>query len=562
MVRRLGLLMMAMTLAVAASAEVNPGVISGYVKNAAGVPQMGATVEVLSLGVPITARTDASGHYTLKGLLPGLYAIKVTAPSFLPSIREKINLQSGSSLIVNVTLNTLFEAIELLPKTSSSAEDQDDWKWTLRSMANRPVLRLSDDGPLVVVSRSDDASDKVLKARVSFLAGSDGEAYSTPDMATNFQIEQSIFSTGTLGFDGSVQTGTTEPSAIFRASFKHKMDNGSEPEIAITARRFATPEMAGGRSSLQALAMSMKDSMTIGSALEVNYGSELQTIQFLGTATAFRPFGSADLHLGKNTILEYRYDTSVPNMRHAKGFDSAPMDLSESGPRVSLTDSRQTIERAHHNEVSLTHRFGRNTVEAAYYLDRIDNPVITGIADQYWGDGDVLPDIYGGTFNYNGGQLNTRGMRLVYQRKLTNKISATVDYATGGVLTLPTGLWALADVRDAMCTERRHALAAKLSGTVPGSNTRWIASYRWTSGEALTPVDLFNVSPGQTDPFFNIFVRQPIPGWHFIPGGMDALIDVRNLMAQGYHPVIGQDGQTVYLVQTARSIRGGVSFTF
>jgi hypothetical protein len=340
------------------------------------------------------------------------------------------------------------------------------------------------------------------------------------------------------------------------------MDNGSEPEIAITARRFVTPQLVSGRSSLQALAMSMSDSTTIGSALELNYGSELQTIQFIGTATAFRPFGSADLHLGKNTIVEYRYESSVPNMRHVKGFDSAPMDLSESGPRVSLVDSRQAIERAHHNEVSVTHRFGKNTVEAAYYSDRIENPVITGVSDQYWGDGDVLPDIYGGTFNYNGGELNTRGMRLVYQRKLTDKISATLDYATGGVLALPGEGWALADVRDGLRTERRHALAAKVSGQVPGSNTRWIASYRWTSGDALTPVDLFNVSPGQTDPFFNVFVRQPIPGWHFIPTGMDALIDIRNLMAQGYHPVMGQDGQTVYLVQTARSIRGGVSFTF
>jgi Carboxypeptidase regulatory-like domain len=562
MARRLGLLLMAMTIAAGASAAINPGVISGYVKNSAGVPQMGATVQVLSLAAPVVVTTDADGHYTLKGLLPGLYAIKVTAPSFLPSIREKINLQSGSSLVVNVTLNTLFEAINLLPKTSSSPEDQDNWKWTLRSMANRPVLRLSDDGPLVVVSDSDNENEKVLKAKVSFLAGSDGQAYSTPDMATNFAIEQSIFSTGTLGFVGSVETGTTAPSAIFRASFKHRMDNGSEPEIAITARRFATPQMVSGRSSLEALAMSMSDSMTIGSALELNYGSELQTIQFIGTATAFRPFGSADLHLGKNTLVEYRYQSSVPNMRHVKGFDSAPMDLSESGPRVSLADSRQAIERARHNELSVSHRFGKNTIEAAYYLDRIENPVITGVADQFWGDGDVLPDIYGGTFNYNGGELNTRGMRLVYQRKLTDKISATLDYATGGVLALPGEGWALANVRDGLCTERRHAIAAKISGTMPGSNTRWIASYRWTSGDALTPVDLFNVSPGQTDPFFNVFVRQPLPGWHFIPAGMDALIDVRNLMAQGYHPVMGQDGQTVYLVQTARSIRGGVSFTF
>jgi len=27
-------------------------------------------------------------------------------------------------------------------------------------------------------------------------------------------------------------------------------------------------------------------------------------------------------------------------------------------------------------------------------------------------------------------------------------------------------------------------------------------------------------------------------------------------------PVVGQDGQTVYLVQAARSIRGGVSISF
>jgi hypothetical protein len=43
---------------------------------------------------------------------------------------------------------------------------------------------------------------------------------------------------------------------------------------------------------------------------------------------------------------------------------------------------------------------------------------------------------------------------------------------------------------------------------------------------------------------------------------MDALIDLRNLLAQGYVPVMGQDGRTVYLVQSARAIRGGVAFTF
>jgi len=48
----------------------------------------------------------------------------------------------------------------------------------------------------------------------------------------------------------------------------------------------------------------------------------------------------------------------------------------------------------------------------------------------------------------------------------------------------------------------------------------------------------------------------------FLPGHMEAIIDLRNLLAQGYVPVVGQDGQTVYLVQSARAVRGGVAFTF
>ena len=43
---------------------------------------------------------------------------------------------------------------------------------------------------------------------------------------------------------------------------------------------------------------------------------------------------------------------------------------------------------------------------------------------------------------------------------------------------------------------------------------------------------------------------------------MEVLVDLRNLLAQGYVPVMGSDGHTVYLVQSARSVRGGVAFNF
>ena len=176
--------------------------------------------------------------------------------------------------------------------------------------------------------------------------------------------------------------------------------------------------------------------------------------------------------------------------------------------------------------------------------------------------GEVLPDVYSGTFSYQGNDFATRGMRVVVQRKLLSDLTATLDYAYGGVLDLSRPDVQLQDARQWIRAEQRHAVAAKFSGTVPKAKTRWIASYRYTGGHrALTPVDLFNSSPGQSDPYLNLFIRQPIPA-SFLAGHMEVLMDLRNLLAQGYVPVMGRDGRTLYLVQSARSVRGGVAFSF
>jgi len=105
---------------------------------------MGAVVQILgAANRTLTVFTDEAGHYTATGLLPGMYSLKVTAPSFLPALREKIGLRPGASLNVNVTLSTLLGVLQLGPVRA--LPDDDDWKWTLRSVANRPILRVFDE---------------------------------------------------------------------------------------------------------------------------------------------------------------------------------------------------------------------------------------------------------------------------------------------------------------------------------------------------------------------------------------------------------------------------------
>jgi hypothetical protein len=566
MLRNLGFLILSLGLTLPAMAAGRSGSISGYVRSAGGVPQMGAAVEVAGAAIrSLKVFTDENGFYSAGGLLPGMYDVKVSAPTFLPTFKERVGLRAGSAAVVNVTLNTLFETLQLTPARLPA--DQEDWKWVLRSSENRPILRILQDDPALAAARPNVSGDgqesHALKGTVSFLAGSQSDGFgSTSDMMTGFSVEKSMMATGTLALLGNVGYNSGSPNAALRASYSHRFENGSQPQFAVTMQRFAAPDFYSRGDVLQAFSLSSADNITFADVVELRFGSELQTIQFMGRATAFRPFGTADVHLSPSTLLQYRFTTSRPDGRLEKGFDSAPADLSDLGPRVSVANYSSSIEKARHQEISLSRRMGNTTVEAAAFSDRMSNPALTGVGLVTDEGGQVLPDLNSGTFTYQGSALDTRGMRLVLQRKVSSDLTATLDYGYGGVLALEGSDVSLQNARESFAVRDRHSVAGKVAGTLPGTHTRWIASYRWTSGPALTSVDAFNVSPGQADPYVSFYIRQPIPGTSFMPCHMDAIIDVRNLLAQGYVPLLGQDGRTVYLVQSARAIRGGVAFTF
>lgn len=544
-------------LSLPAWAGERPGAISGFVRDASGQPQMGAVVEIASTTAKLlTVFTDSDGFYSASGLLPGSYSIKAYVPSFLPTLREKIGLHAGTHLIIDLTLHNLLESVRVAPLRGK--DDDDDWKWTLRSAANRPVLRVFDDPATAAEQQSSD-----LKGTLSFVAGSASGGYgSGSDMSTAFSVERSIFSVDRVGVSGNVGYGDSLPSAVLRALYSHRLPDGSGPSMAVTMRRFAPSDPNLHYAALQALAVNAGDDFSLGDTVELRVGSEMQNVQFLGHMTAFRPYGSVDLHTSPNTVVEYDYATSLPNTRDEKGFDSSPADLSEADPRVSMTNFTTHLERAHHQELSVSRRMGQNNLQVALFSDRVSNTALVGTGEVSSSGGFLLPDIYSGTFTYGGNDLDTRGLRVVLEHKFCSDLNATLDYAYGGVLDLTQPDIQIQNAQQWISTQRRHALAAKLSGTLPHAHTKWIASYRWVNGSALTPVDMFNASPGQSDPYLNVFIRQPIPTLGFLPTHMEMLVDLRNLLAQGYVPVMGQDGQTVFLVQSARAVRGGVSITF
>lgn len=568
MTRKLGCLLIVL-LAGSHAFAANAGIISGYVKDSSGAPQMGAVVNIFTSAAVLgtTVYSDSQGFYSAANLQPGTYQVKVSATSFLPTLRANVSLRAGAHVLVNVTLSTLSDALKLLPPKRPEAAEADDWHWTLRSAANRPVLRALqkdhyDSGSMVVVSGPERDDDRSLKARVAFIAGSQADGFgSAGDMTTTFALEKSLFSSGTLSFDGNIGA-SGDPTGVLRASYAHDFGEASRPTLTLTYRRFAPPGAAVENSPYAAMEINSSDRMSVAGFIDVEYGAALQSMEFAKRVAALRPYGSVDVHLSPDMVIEYRYATSEPDTRAAKGFDSAPVDLSESGPRMALNGGRPEVENARHQEVSVSRRIGDTSIQLAAFMDHLRNLILTGTGDPSSYADDVLPDVYSGTFSYAYSPgLTTSGMRVVIQRKIMGDLTATFDYANGGAINADAlGAWQ--NLAQSLAASRQHSVGAKLAGYVPVSRTRWIASYKWTSGNTLSAVDAFNASPGQMDPYLSIFIRQPLPSSSLMPAKMEALLDLRNALAQGYLPVNSQDGRALYMVQSARSLRGGLAFTF
>jgi hypothetical protein len=76
---------------------------------------MGAVVEIVGTAARTwTVFTDGAGFYSASDLLPGLYTVKgFGGILLLPAWRDKVGLHPGTSTHLNITLNTLLNAMRV-----------------------------------------------------------------------------------------------------------------------------------------------------------------------------------------------------------------------------------------------------------------------------------------------------------------------------------------------------------------------------------------------------------------------------------------------------------------
>jgi hypothetical protein len=276
--------------------------------------------------------------------------------------------------------------------------------------------------------------------------------------------------------------------------------------------------------------------------------------------------------------LEYRLATD----RGLQEFDDVTSGDGEV-PVALVRNGRLALESGHHQEFSVSHRDGRASVQVTFYNDVMSQTVVAGgesavptltraaaqtegaVAPTTSVPAGMLLDPTTGSFRGLAAGYRTTGTRFSASSALTPALWIAAEYSSGDALTsepggLAAGPVSFEDALSGLKARWSQSATLALKGRLMGTGTRVRASYRWQPESGVTAVDPYSAFGDQA--YLSCLIRQSIKMGHVGPQGLEATIDVTNLLAQGYRPFLSADGQTLYFAQAPRTIQAGLSFSF
>lgn len=553
-----------------ASGAAASGSVTGVVRDTSGTPQVGISVELLRANSTLAAQvfTDGKGVYSIGSILPGQYSLKAIGGDFIPTLKQ--NLRIRAKTVVDLTLSNIYDLMLLAPRLERArTQPKDDWAWTLRTAQNRPLLRWQGDGsPILVWDGSAETaaetkrgnSDK-RKLKVAASAGSGRFGSSGRQVAIAMQQDSSARRRMAMSAEVSPDaSGVMDAMLGFRQEMAGSGLGSSSMQTLVAV--MADPEaMAGRQDGLEAASIRSWESVQMLNSLEAEAGSD-QVLARVGDGSevfAALPFAAVTMHHGQSA-LEYRVATA--RTADAGASESMPGAWL---PILSERNGELVLEHGLHQELGWSTSAGPAEMQLVIYGDNIENPMIEGSgrlsANEEAGQW-VLIDGASGLLRTAGPNYSSGGMLASVESRLPGHNRVKLSYASGDALVMQASPQ---PENVAAILQRAHARHAQmyslvLSGTTESTGTHWRASYRWQPESTVTEVAPYAVDA--CEPYLNIYIRQPIRLSHQGPGGMEAQVDLRNLLAEGYQPFLTIDGSRLYFAQAQRSIRGGLAFTF
>ncbi len=565
---RTGKIVISLSLLMAASAgnlfaQRDAGLM-GVVRDTRGRPQMGVTVELFG-PVAATALTDLQGHYQIKDVLPGVYQLRASATLYLPSLQRQLRLAAGRRSVVNLTMTGLFdEAAWMSSSHRDAADGSDDWKWTLRSPANRPLLRLAAEDTLSGVSRREGSGQRgETHTALSVTQGQGG--FGNAGACVQFSVSQHTADQkrmlGVRSSSCKAAGDSTGSSLSLATTFETGDSFSGMRRISSRVRTFPQIRDASG-SPLTEVEFASAERMQIGDLLALEAGSDIQLLSVGRSIVVSHPFLRVTARPGLGWTTSYSFATATGMSQYDDlGFQDRPT------PTVIATGTGLLSESGLHHEIAARHSVGRGKIEVAYHHDSTRRSVISGVLAKQ-SEGAALResqatasaislDSSNGTFRTFAPGYAAGGGGVVVDYPIGEDLDVSGGYLTSTAMKL-LSTSAKSD-NDRFAAARSQAFLVAVSAGMKRSGTRVVTSYRWQPASTITVLAPYDA--GSTSPYLSVHLHQTLPKSRMLPPGAEITVDGDNLLREGYQSDIIAKQQAL-LASALQELRAGLTFTF
>ena len=550
--------------------------ITGSVKDNDGKPLAGALVSLLKDGannVIKYMRTGSDGRFSVK-IPPGRYGIRAIADGFKAVAFASVEVRASQELVYRFNLEPIGSG-KTLPE---QRKDREDVRWILRSAqtrrsifqaqegededikaalgienASKETAATSDaEGTEVSTTRSGSRPTGVVESY--FADNPYGPAY----LGLNFAISTPTTNNIELVFVGQTGLGPNAPERL-EASSHIRIGERHQLGMSVGGMRLNSPMLAGaiedralGQFSVRAV-----DEWIVRDGIVIVLGLDYSRFVGAGNAASFTPRLGIQFDTDARTRWKAAYAPAggEEHVHSVAGFEGTQIAFTESGNRpIAYVDGQAVMERSHRLEFGVERVIDNNSnVEATAFFDTTSGRGVGLLSAPLSAFSGTAGEALMSVANQEG---NSKGVRVVYTRRLGHRWTASAGYSFGqGQHLSSLGLSSPGEV----FTNGVFQTGAVQLGAVFNTGTYVRTVLRFSPDATVFAIDPFAGRLGVYDPSLSIQITQDLPSFG-LPVRAEAVLDARNLLdAQA----ATENGEVLtQLLSGRRSVRGGISVRF
>lgn len=536
---------------VTADANNGFGTIRGVVRDEGGTPIASATVAIFKAGTQNLLRqvTSAADGSFIAKMLPGTYTVLAVAEGFNPVTIFGVELTRASDLNYGFKLEKAGSGNTLPEKRA----DKNSSKWRIRAAQMSRSIYQHTPGTTPIDPQADAEKDDRSPDRRSETVVetyfADGPAGSFQGL--NFATLLPMGDNSELVFAAQTGVGHGSPQR-FETAYKFKPATDHSVRISGSAANLGRVNGLGP--DLGQFAAQATDEWHLKNGAILVLGFDYAKFAGAGGDASLSPRIGFQFDAGRKTRVRAAYTTLTTEQRtwgqvaELEGDSAFAFSEPVSLPDLVVVGGKPHMNKSRRVEFGFERILDNaSTIEANAFLDTTFDHG-TGLA--FNGLNGTIDDLVADQHG------SSRGVRIVYQRRLSGPFSAAAGYSfgSGQRLTRDPDF----DPANAFESGFFQSFFAQLSADFKsGTSVRTV--FRLSPAATVFAIDPFKGRLAIYDPGLSVYVTQSLPTFG-MPFRAQAVVDGRNLL-DTIAGVSTEEGTVTFSGQR-RMVRGGIQLRF